>query len=134
MITVDDVKDIIKTTMGDVLINKFIDAVNEKIGTCLSDNYSDDIADMIMVNMVAYTISVATGQQEKSSIRSPNGSSVSFNVGSAEKGIAQNPYGKIVQMFDTKGCYRAMVAKRVYIGGVGSDAGIKKGNCRGSLR
>lgn len=128
VITPGEIRAIVSTNLPDAILTIYMNTVINKIGECLESNYDEDTAKLIAMYMVAYLISVATGNDGvKTSKTSPNGASYSVQMSVAKGGINSNPYGQTVFMLDTSGCYKAFIPDTAF---VKSFSRCTTGKCR----
>lgn len=121
-ITAADVREVIGSSMPDSYINAIINLVYIRIGGCLSANYSEETANLIVLNLVAYYLDVANGKTQIASENSPNGASISYQTTTA-KGLAASPFGQLVLAFDSSQCYLGMVVRTGGLCVVGPSVG-----------
>tara|TARA_R110000851_G_scaffold3716_2_gene15164 strand:+ start:605 stop:1000 length:396 start_codon:yes stop_codon:yes gene_type:complete len=126
--SVADIREVIKTPLPDSVIEGIIGMVNELVGACLSSSYPTNTAENIFKWMVCHFIQAMDGGSVTQK-RAANGASISFEQYGTGEGLKSTPFGRMVVMADTKGCYSGLVADTFLFGVIGDPTRSTSGNC-----
>lgn len=126
--TPTDIKALLGTTLPDAVIDGIICMVDELVGDCLTSSYQECTAENIFNWMVCHFIQ-AMGGGSVTQKRAANGSSISFEQYGTGEGLKSTPFGRMVLMADTQGCYSGLVADTFLFGVIGDPTRSTSGGC-----
>ena len=126
--SVNDIRELIKTPLPDAVIESIICMVNELVGDCLTSSYPECTTENIFNWMVCHFIQAMDGGSATQK-RAANGASISFEQYGTGEGLKSTPFGRMVLMVDTQGCYSGLVADTFLFGVIGDPTRSTSGGC-----
>ena len=114
-----DVRDFIQTDLSDNALSRLIAVVQDKIGSCVEANYSDAVAQQIMIYAVGHMVETQAGNVTQD--RAANGSSISTNYATMGSGIKSTTSGKLLHDLDSARCYLSLFTVTTLFCTVGSS-------------
>lgn len=122
LITPDEVKNIVNTTLSSEIIQLYIDSVQSKLGDCAEKAYDESTAKLVELNLIAHQLYIAEDIKEVGTTRAPNGASTSKTSSARSgNGIMSTKYGRIVYDIDYKMCWKKAIRSSIFFGTVGKS-------------
>lgn len=119
IITVEDVKSTCPTSLSDEVIERLICMVQDKIGQCVEDSYSECTGENILIFAVCHFIQSMAGGYVKSK-RGANGAQITYNETFSGEGLQSTPFGRLLIQIDTSLCYQDLVDSTVLFLSIGN--------------
>ena len=121
LVSVSDVKSFCKTSLPDAAIEALICVVQDKMGECAQDAYSECVAKLVLTYAVCHLIESQKGGSTKSK-RAANGASVTIEQYGTGEGLKSTPSVRLLLMIDSAGCYNQLFVSPLVFLSVGDAA------------
>lgn len=117
-LTAAEVREQCESTATDAVLNNYITSLNEILSECLTANYSEATAKLILNLAVCHMVSLNTVNR-LTGFKTPNGTTENYQAFDRRTGLALTGFGQQLLQFDIHNCVSNAFNKTFFVRAVG---------------